>query len=348
MTSLNMTKRSVKKTAFVLFFPLGLIILVLVSTSLGHINVPVVNILKILTAKVLGQETAISGVNELQVTVVWDVRLPRILMAATVGGGLALSGAIFQGLLLNPLADPYTLGVSAGAAFGACLVMLFQISLVGLYTVSLFAFLGGLGTLVFVIYLSSTAGGISSNNLILSGVIVSAILSAGISFLKYLAQENVSIMIFWLLGSFASSTWTELWLTLTLVCGGFILCLYFARDMNLICLGSRIASSLGVNTTILRVILLVTASFIAAICVSVSGIIGFIGLLVPHMTRGILGPDHQFIIPVSLFFGALLLLGADTVTRALLPTEVPIGVLTALIGGPFFCYIFRKRQMGLS
>jgi iron complex transport system permease protein len=341
-------KYSFNKQALFVLFPLALIALILGATCLGYVNVSVMTVLKILVGKLFGHNLTRADINELQVTIVWDVRLPRILMAATVGGGLAISGAIFQGLLLNPLADPYTLGVSAGAAFGACVVLLFQISLLGVYTISMFAFLGGLGTLVFVMYLSSTAGGVSSNNLILSGVIVSAILSAGISFLKYLAQEKVSVMIFWLLGSFASSTWTEVGFTLSLVCVGTLVCLYFARELNLICLGNRIASSLGVNTTVLRLILLMTASLVAAVCVSVSGIIGFIGLLVPHMMRGILGPDHQMLIPLSFFCGALLLLGADTVTRALLPSEVPIGVLTALIGGPFFCYVFRKRQMGLS
>jgi iron complex transport system permease protein len=251
---------------------------------------------------------------------------------------------VFQGILLNPLADPYTLGVSAGAAFGASLALLLNVSLLGTYSVPIFAFLGAVGTLFFVVYLSSSSGGVSSNNLILSGIIVAAILSAGISFLKYMADEQVAIIIFWLMGSFSSKTWMDVVLTFLFVGSGIGVFLFFARDLNLISLGNRTASSLGVNTHRATMILLITASLVAAICVSVSGIIGFVGLLVPHMMRLLTGPDNRRLVPVSLLAGGILLLGADTITRAVLPAEIPIGVLTALIGGPFFCYLFRRQQ----
>jgi iron complex transport system permease protein len=337
-----------------LSFPLLLVLLaaalacaVVVSTGMGYVQVPLWTVLKILIAKLIGADGALAGLRELYPTVVLEVRLPRILTSAAVGAGLALSGAVFQGILLNPLADPYTLGVSAGAAFGASVVLLFDLGVFGVYTVPVFAFAGAGLTLAAVIYLSASAGGVSSNNLILSGVIVTAILSAGISFLKYMAQERVSVIIFWLLGSFASCTWTDAGLTWGLTAAGFCVFLYFARDLNLLCLGGRTASSLGAEPAKLRLILLITGSLLAAVCVSVSGIIGFVGLLVPHMMRGMAGPDHLRLLPVCLLVGAVLLLGADTVTRAVLPHEVPIGVITALIGGPFFCFIFRKRQMAL-
>jgi iron complex transport system permease protein len=251
---------------------------------------------------------------------------------------------VFQGILLNPLADPYTLGVSAGAAFGASLAILFNIGLMGTYSVPLFAFIGATVTLLFVIYLSSSSGGLSSNNLILSGIIVAAILSAGISFLKYVADEQVAVIIFWLMGSFGSKTWTDVGLTFLFILAGFSGFMYFARDMNLMSLGNRTARSLGVDTRRVTIFLLVMASLVAAICVSVSGIIGFVGLLVPHMMRFLTGPDNRRLVPMSLLSGAILLLTADTITRSVLPSEIPIGVLTALIGGPFFCYIFRKQQ----
>jgi iron complex transport system permease protein len=210
--------------------------------------------------------------------------------------------------------------------------------------VPVFAFIGAVATLLFVIYLSSSSGGVSSNNLILSGIIVAAILSAGISFLKYIADEQVAVIIFWLMGSFGSKTWIDVSLTLLFVGIGFCVFLFFSRDLNLMSMGNRTASSLGVDTRRVTIILLVTASLVAAICVSVSGIIGFVGLLVPHMMRLLTGPDNRRLVPVSLLAGAILLLGADTVTRAVLPSEIPIGVLTALIGGPFFCYVFRKQH----
>ena len=322
----------------------ALVAVIIVSTGMGYIQVPATAVIKIIFAKLSGQVDFLKGMDTIFPVVVVDVRLPRILSSVIVGGGLAISGVVFQGILLNPLADPYTLGVSAGAAFGASLAILLNIGFLGMYSVPLFAFGGAVGTLLFVIYLSSSSGGFSSNNLILSGIIVAAILSAGISLLKYIADEQVSVIIFWLMGSFGSKTWTDVGLILIFVGIGFLIFIFFARDMNLMSLGNRTASSLGVDTRKVTLVLLVTASLVAATCVSVSGIIGFVGLLVPHMMRLITGPDNRRLVPVSLLAGAILLLSADTITRAVLPTEIPIGVLTALIGGPFFCYLFRKQQ----
>ncbi len=322
----------------------GLAAVIVVSTGMGYIKIPVDAVVKIILTKISGQSSWIAGVDGLFPVVVFDVRLPRILSAAIVGGGLAISGVVFQGILLNPLADPYTLGVSAGAAFGASLALLLNIGFLGSYSVPMFAFAGAATTLLFVIYLSSSSGGISSNSLILSGIIVAAILSAGISFIKYIADEQVAVIIFWLMGSFGSKTWSDVSLILSLVGIGFCVFIFYARDLNVMSLGNRTASSLGVATRKVTITLLITASLVAAICVSVSGIIGFVGLLVPHMMRLLTGPDNRRLVPVSLLAGAILLLVADTVTRAVLPSEIPIGVLTALIGGPFFCYVFRKQQ----
>jgi iron complex transport system permease protein len=326
-----------------------LCLLVILSTGMGYIHIPFYDAARIIMAEITGQFDLIQDMDPVFKVVVMDVRLPRILTAALVGAGLAASGVVFQGILLNPLADPYTLGVSAGAAFGASLALLFNLSVFGVFSIPVFAFAGALCTLGAVIYLSfgsrPATSSLSSNNLILSGIIVTAILSAGISFLKYVADEEVSVIIFWLMGSFTSKTWPEVMLVFSVVCSGFLVFVFFSRDLNLMSLGNRTASSLGVSTGFITLILLVSASIVAAICVSVSGIIGFVGLLVPHMMRALTGPDNRKLLPVSLFAGAILLLCADTITRALLPDEMPIGVLTALIGGPFFCYIFRKRQV---
>ena len=320
--------------------------LLVVSTGMGFIKIPAAAVVKIILNKIFGSPDLISGMNEILPVIVMDVRLPRILSAALVGGGLAMCGVVFQGILLNPLADPYTLGVSAGAAFGAALAILLNVSALGVYSVPVFAFLGAVATLGAVIYLSTGSGGLSSNNLILSGIIVAAILSAGISFLKYVADEQVAVIIFWLMGSFASKTWGDVGLTAACISAGVSVFLYFARELNLMSLGNQMASSLGVDTRRVTLILLTTASVVAAVCVSVSGIIGFVGLLVPHIMRLLSGPDNRRLVPLSFLAGALLLLGADTLTRAVLPTEIPIGVLTALIGGPFFCYLFRRQSTG--
>jgi iron complex transport system permease protein len=345
--SLSFSRR-LKEAAAVQLLVLAALLLVLlvVSTGLGFIRIPATAVVKIILNRITGDPQLLSGMNEIFPVVVTDVRLPRILTAALVGGGLAMCGVAFQGILLNPLADPYTLGVSAGAAFGAALAILMNLGSLGAHSVPLFAFIGALATLAAVVYLSSAGGGPSSSNLILSGIIVAAILSAGISFLKYVADEQVAVIIFWLMGSFASKTWVDVALTLAAVAGGLAVFLYFARELNLMALGGQMASSLGVDTRRVTLLLLSTASLVAAVCVSVSGIIGFVGLLVPHIMRLATGPDNRRLIPASLLAGALLLLSADTLTRAVLPAEIPIGVLTALIGGPFFCWVFRRQSAG--
>ncbi len=319
---------------------------IIISARMGYMQISVTDIITVLWASISGNETLLHGIDQAVPFVVMDVRLPRILTAALVGGGLAMSGVVYQGILLNPLADPYTLGVSSGAAFGASLALLANLMLPGYVSVPIFAFVGAMATLFVVLHLSTFNGQISANTLILSGVIVGAILSAGISFIKYLADEQVAVIIFWLMGSFASRSWLDVGLVALALLLGLVVTLYYGRDLNIMSLGGRSADSLGVDSARTRKILLVTASFVTALCVAVSGIIGFIGLIVPHLMRYIVGPDNRKLLPVSVLAGACLLLMADTVTRAVLPAEVPIGVLTALIGGPFFCVIFRKKQKG--
>ncbi|MFP4388876.1 MAG: FecCD family ABC transporter permease, partial [Desulfococcaceae bacterium] len=248
-----------------------LILTVLTSAGMGFIRIPAEEVARIVLAGLAGQEGWLAGLDPLHPTVVMDVRLPRILTAAAVGGGLALAGCAFQGILLNPLADPYTLGVSAGAAFGAAVALLLNIQALGGHSIPLFAFVGALTTLLAVIYLSTGAGGLSSSNLILSGIIVAAILSAGISFLKYLAEEQVAAIVFWLMGSFGSRTWADAGAAFGAAGAGLLIFLFFSRDLNLLALGERSAASLGVDTRRVTLAVLVSASLVTAICVSVSG-----------------------------------------------------------------------------
>jgi len=339
-------KRRHHSGIFFILLALVLLITISLSAGMGYMKIHWTVVLRVVGAQLTGITSWTADLDELMRVIIMDVRLPRILTAAAVGGGLALCGVVFQGILLNPLADPYTLGVSAGAAFGAALALLLNLSVAGAYSVPCFAFLGATATLMLVIYLSSSAGGANANNLILSGIIVAAILSAGISFLKFVADEQVAVIIFWLMGSFASKTWTDVGLTSVFLAVGAGVFLFYAKDLNLLCLGRRAAASLGVDARRVPWILLISASLVAAGCVAVSGIIGFVGLLVPHMMRTLVGPDNRLLLPFSMLSGAILLTWADTITRAVLPHEIPIGVLTALIGGPFFCYLFRKRQTG--
>ena len=340
---------SVRPLIILLILLLLLLVAIIGATGMGFIAISPGEVLEILYTKIFGLPT--EGINPTYPFVVMEVRLPRILTSALVGGGLAVAGAVFQAILLNPLADPYTLGISSGAAFGASLAIIlsiFGIAIPAWFSIPVFAFLGAMATLIGVFSLASTDNRLSSNSLILSGVIIAAILSAGIGFIKYLADEQVSIIIFWLMGSFVGRSWADVTTTLVVIVPGVLFMLYYARDLNIMSLGERTADTLGVETARIKKQLLVCASLVTAIAVSVSGIIGFVGLIIPHLLRMILGPDNRLLLPACFLGGAILLLGADTITRAWLPSEIPIGVLTSLIGGPFFCYIFRKKQLAGS
>lgn len=324
---------------------------IIAATGMGYISIPPSKVIETVLTHIFSMVPDGADTNQTFSTIIIDVRLPRIFSAALVGGGLAIAGGVFQAILLNPLADPYTLGISSGAAFGASTAFILTILGIAIpvsFSVPAFAFIGAVGTLAAVFYLSSGDVRLSSNTLILSGVIVAAILSAAIGFIKYMADEEVNIIIFWLMGSFVGKSWKDVILLTGIISPCLIFSCYFARDLNIMALGTTTADTLGVDSAKLRRQLLVSASLITAICVAVSGVIGFIGLIVPHMLRMLTGPDNRILLPASFFAGAILLLAADTITRAVLPHEIPIGILTALIGGPCFCYIFRRRQMGVS
>lgn len=341
-----MTTVSRRQTRAVTLLPILAVILgglVVAATGMGYLSIPPGQVLEALWNGLRG---TVENIDPLHQSIILEVRLPRIATALSVGFGLAVSGTVFQGLLLNPLADPFTLGVSSGAAFGAALALLLGLSFLGPATLPLTAFIGAALTLLAVIRMAGRDGELAPTNLILSGVIVSAILSAGISFIKYMADERVAAIVFWLMGSFVSRTWMDATMTGAAAGLGFAVCLYYARDLNIMSLGMHSAKSLGVDTGRVRLILLLTASLISAVCVSVSGVIGFVGLIMPHLMRLVVGPDNRWLLPASGLGGAILLLGADTVTRALLPNEVPIGVLTALIGGPVFCWLFSRTRTG--
>ena len=324
-----------------------LLLLILISAGLGYIDISQGQISRIITSYFWGSIPA--DINPSYPFVIMEVRLPRILVATLVGGGLAVAGCVFQSLLQNPLADPYTLGISSGAAFGASIALLFSMLGTALpfgSMVPLFAFAGAVLTLYGVFALSSGSERMSSTSLILSGIIISAILSAGISFIKFLADEQVNTIIFWIMGSFIGKSWTDVLLLSVTVIPCLIVIFAHARELDIMTFGDRTSESLGVESKIVRRRLLIISSLATAICVSVSGIIGFVGLIVPHLVRLLAGPSNIVLIPASFLCGCMLLLGADTVTRVYLPTELPIGVLTALIGGPVFCYIFRRSHLG--
>jgi len=264
-----------------------------------------------------------------------------MVLSFTVGGALAISGAVFQGLLINPLADSYTTGISSGAAFGASVAILIGF---GSYYLPIFALIGALITLLLVMVLSSKSGGFEPRNLILSGIIVGAILSAALSLIKSISGDSLGALIFWLLGSFSGRSWLEVIILLPYFIVGVTLIISQSRELDLLSFGSEQAQALGVNVKKSRYILIISSAILAAASVAVSGIIGFVGLVIPHIVRVIFGASHRWLLPISLLLGGVVLLWADILVRALsFAGEIPVGVITSLVGGPFFCILLLRK-----
>jgi iron complex transport system permease protein len=280
--------------------------------------------------------------------VVWGIRFSRVMLAALVGACLAVAGVVFQGLLLNPLADPFTLGVSTGGAFGVALLVLLGVggSFWGLSPLPLGALAGALGALGAVLVLSREGGRVRKETLILAGIVVSTFLSALISLIKSLDEESLSAIVFWIMGSFSGRGWVHVGLLLPYALAGVVLLARYARELDILALGEEHSHFLGVAVTRVRLILLVGASLLTAGAVAVSGVIGFVGLVVPHVMRMWLGPAHGRLLLLSGLGGALTLIWADVVARNLLASgqELPVGVVTALLGGPFFFYLLKTRR----
>jgi iron complex transport system permease protein len=279
-------------------------------------------------------------------TIIWKIRMPRVLLAGVVGAALAFSGAIYQGLFKNPMAESFVLGVSAGAALGGAIGMIIGISRVmGIGGTGLMAFLGALFTTYLVYQLGRTGGRVSMTSLLLAGMAINFMLSAAISLLMIFNRQRMDNIIMWTMGSFANSTWGKVVLSFVTVMAGMLVTRFFARDLNILLMGEEEAKYLGIDVERTKKILLALSSFIAAMAVAVSGIIGFVGLIIPHAIRLVMGPDHRVLLPYSAVVGAIFLIIADTMARTLVsPMEIPVGIITALAGAPFFLYLLSKKK----
>lgn len=320
-----------------------LIFILIMSLGLGAMDLSFTDCAKILFGKIFNKEI-LSSFKANEIAVIWDIRLPRILTSIFVGMSLSLCGVIFQGVLSNPLADPYTIGVSTGAAFGASLAIVISLFTGIFIPTGLSAFLFAVITLILVIFISFKSGGFITSNLIISGIILSNIFSSLISFLKILAGENVGAIVFWLMGSFSACSRSDLIILFPVFVIVFLISMFYAKDLNIISLGDETAKSLGINPFKTRLIYLIAGSVLTAICVSICGVIGFVGLIVPHLLRFVTSSDNKVLIPLSALTGGILLCLADNITRVCFVGEVPVGVLTTVIGGPFFIYVFLRKD----
>lgn len=330
-----------QRGVFLLIATCSVIIVGASAATFGSVAIPLDALAQMIGAKLPGAHIVATWSPTWE-TILFDIRLPRIVLAALVGAALATAGATYQGLLRNPLADPYLIGVSAGAGLGATLAIVFAFG-----AIPLLAFIGALSATALIYALARAGGRTTPTTLILAGVALGAFLSAITSFLMFKNDSafRTHQVIAWMMGSFALSSWQSVAALLPYLLIGWLGVYANARVLNVLQLGDTQAQQLGVPVERVTLLLVAAASLITAAAVAVSGIIGFVGLIVPHAVRLLWGPDHRFLLPMSALIGAIFLIFADTLARTLLsPSELPVGIITAFCGAPFFLYLLRQRK----
>jgi iron complex transport system permease protein len=322
----------------------------LVAACIGSVYIPPLTVLNILMAKihVFGMEATWA---DSWATIIWEIRLPRIVLAGLVGAALGLSGATYQGLFRNPLADPYLIGVAGGAGLGAgaVLVTSFPHYYHGFSILPLAAFLGGLFAVGTAYVIARRSGGLPLTTLILAGVAISSLAGAVTSFLMLNADPDMRPLLYWLLGGFIGTQWDDILVILPYIVIGTLIMMAYGRVLNLFQVDENETRRLGVNVERAKLVLILMASLTTAAAVSVSGLIGFVGLIGPHTVRLIFGHDHRSLLPMSMLVGAGFLIVADLVARTMVsPSELPVGVVTAFCGAPFFLYLLRRGGRALT
>ncbi|MFB6298963.1 MAG: vitamin B12 ABC transporter permease BtuC [Halobacteriales archaeon] len=327
-----------------------LVAVVVTSAAIGPVWIPPTVIAKVMASVAVTTLAELVNVTppivfevpDTAVTIVTTLRLPRITLAAVVGFALGTAGTVMQGFFRNPMADPSIIGVSSGAAVGAVATIALGISIP--FGLEAAAFIGAL-IAAFGVYLLATEDGHTPvATLLLAGVAVQTFLGAVISFLLVISGDSLQRAIYWLMGHLHNSTWSEVVISLPVTLIGFGLLMLFVQDLNAMVLGEETAQTLGIEVEFTKRLLLAAASLVTAIAVAVSGVIGFVGLIVPHMMRLLVGPDHRVLLPTSAIAGAVFLVATDTIARSG-AAELPVGIVTAFLGAPFFLYLLRRREV---
>ncbi|MEK2494706.1 iron ABC transporter permease [Kitasatospora purpeofusca] len=336
-------RRPGRTTLLTVGLAVALVVFAVLAAGIGAYRIPLGDILAS-----FGHRLGLGGheLDRVPESVLWNVRLPRVVLALLVGGSLGCAGALMQGVFGNPLAEPAVIGVSSGGAVGAVGCIVLGLDTLGTWTVTASAFVTGLLT-VFAVYAMSRSGGRSEVvTLILTGVAVNAFCGALIGLFLFTADTAaISQVTFWQLGSLSQATWGKVLGVLPFALVGLAVAPRYARSLDLLALGERPARHLGVDVERMRLVLITVVALLTAAAVAVSGIIGFVGLVVPHLLRMLAGPGHRFLLPASALAGALVLVAADLAARTLAePAELPLGVLTALIGSPFFFWLLRRTR----
>ena len=339
------SKLTARKALFILGGLGCLVALVLVATSLGPADLGVGNVAQAIAARIFPfLDLEVSSKVD---AIVWDIRLPRIVLGVIAGAGLAISGAAMQGIMRNPLVSPFTIGISSAAGFGASVAIILGAGMVGSekYVVITNAFVFAL-LAALLVYGLARVKGMRPETLILAGIALMYFFSAATSLLQYIAtQEELHAIVHWLFGSLTGASWENIWVVSIIFgcCVPFLI--KYSWDLNAMIAGDEVATSLGVNTSRVRTVCMALAALITAGIICFTGIIGFVCLVAPHITRMIIGADHRFLLPCSCILGGFLLLGADTIGRtAFQPATIPVGIVTSFIGVPFFLYLILRTR----
>lgn len=336
-----------RKIVFLIFL---LFLAIIVSLNIGYARISVIKIIKIILGEIVPlSSSSLGDASNIERSIIIDLRLPRILGGALVGLGLATAGVVFQGVFRNPMADPYVIGVSSGAALGAALAIVLNIgfSLFGINTLSIMAFIFSLIAVFIVFNLARVGPKVPITPLLLAGLAVSILFSAFISLLQLMSGWELHRLVFWLMGGLSGVGWKDLISAAPLILVGTATIYLFSRDLNIMTLGEEEAHHLGVNVDLSKKVLLTLGSLVTAAAVSISGLIGFVGLIIPHLTRMLVGPDHRILTPASALMGGIFLVVCDSLARSILsPIELPVGIVTSISGAPFFLYLLRKRGKG--
>lgn len=333
------------------FLALSIVLCLLIvwgCTIIGAASVSIGDANRILFSKLFHVSNSLDDISKGAVTIIWNIRFPRILLCFLAGAALAVSGAGYQGIFKNPMADPFVLGVSSGAALGAAIGIVCHFSFrIGIFnSTTLLAFAGSFAALILVYSISRVGRKVPVATLLLSGVAVNSTLSAVMSFLMMLNKQSMDQIMFWTMGTLNGKGWKQITMVLPWVIVGVIIMFLSARELDIMLTGEETATQLGVNIEFVKRKVLFASSLLTASVISVTGIIGFVGLVVPHVVRLFTGPKHHKLLPVSLIFGGAFLVICDTLARSLTTSEIPVGIITSICGGPFFLYLLRKTKKG--
>lgn len=330
----------------VLLSAAGAVAVILICTFFGAADVNMKDTVVILLNRMAGVFDVQADALGPKATIIWNLRFPRTLLAFVIGGALALCGGVYQAIFKNPMADPFVLGISSGAAFGATVGILLHVpaKLMGISTISVFAFAGALMAIFFVYNIAKVGRQANTTSLLLCGIAVNQLLTAVISFAMLLSENQMKQIYFWTLGSFAAKSWEHVFNVLPCVLAGMIVILFFAKELDIMVLGDETAVRFGVDVEKNKRILFVVTSLVMASCVAVTGIIGFVGLIAPHIVRLASGPSHKRLLPVSFLLGGIMLCVCDTLARSATEAEIPVGIVTAMVGAPFFIYLLRAKN----